>query len=60
MDETSAFDTKMEEAFNSPDEDDRNLSKFFDSKTYYEKYSLPALDLSQLTLNLDSDLIFPS
>jgi hypothetical protein len=60
LDETSAFDTKMEEAFNSPDEDDRNRSYFFDSKTYYENDSLPTLDLSQLTLSLDSDLIFPS
>lgn len=35
-------------------------SSFFDSKTYYENDSLPTLDLSQLTLSLDSDLIFPS
>ena len=59
-DETSAFDTKMEDAVNSPDEDDRNRSNFFDSKTYYENDSLPTLDLSQLTLSLDSDLIFSS
>ena len=59
-DETSAFDTKMEEAFNSPDEDDRNRSKFFDSKTYYENDSLSTLDLFQLTFSLDSDFIFPS
>jgi hypothetical protein len=59
-DETSAFDTKMEDSSNSPDEDDRNRSNFFDSKTYYENDSLPTLDLSQLTLSLDSDLIFPS
>ncbi len=50
----------MEDAYNSPDEDDRNRSYFFDSKTYYENDSLPTLDLSQLTLSLDSDLIFPS
>ena len=59
-DETSAFDTKMEEAFNSPDEDDRNRSKFFDLKTYYENDSLSTLDLFQLTFSLDSDFIFPS
>ncbi|XP_046638138.1 putative zinc finger protein 833 isoform X2 [Daphnia pulicaria] len=35
-------------------------SSFFDSKTYYDNDSLPTLDLSQLTLSLDSDLIFPS
>lgn len=33
---------------------------YFDSKSYYENDLLPTLDLSQLTLSLDSDLIFPS
>lgn len=46
----------MEEA-PSPEERQRN---FYDSKSYYENDSLPTLDLSQLTLSLDSDLIFPS
>lgn len=47
-DETPALDT-MDEG-----------SSFFDSKTYYDNDSLPTLDLSQLTLSLDSDLIYPS
>ena len=32
----------------------------FDPKTYYQTDGLPSFDLSQLTLNFDSELIFPS
>lgn len=32
----------------------------FDPKTYYQVDGLPSFDLSQLTLNFDSELIFPS
>lgn len=35
-------------------------SSTFDPKSYYDSDSLPTIDLSQLTLSLDSDLIFPS
>ena len=49
-----------EDVSNLSDEIERHRSVFLDSKTYYENDSLPTIDLSQLTLSLDSDLIFPS
>ena len=50
----------MDEASIPPVDIVRHRCSFFDSKSYYENDSLPTLDLSQLTLSLDSDLIFPS
>ncbi len=50
----------IEDNSNPSDGIERHRSLFLDSKTFYENDSLPTIDLSQLTLSLDSDLIFPS
>ena len=49
-----------EDVSNPSDEIERQRSVFLDSQTYYENDPLPTIDMSQLTLSLDSDLIFPS
>lgn len=50
------------EQVESPVEDLNEIPlNLFDAKSYYEiSDSLPSLDLSQLTLSLDSELIFPT
>lgn len=58
-------DTMMMDDSNPSDDGLRHLfndrpTQHLDSKSYYENDSLPFIDLSQLTLSLDSDLIFPS
>lgn len=60
MEVTPISDIMEDNSNPSLDGNERHRSVFLDSKTFYENDSLPTIDLSQLTLSLDSDLIFPS
>jgi len=59
-DATNTDDVTQPEPQAATATNNENQCSVFDPKTYYETDGLPSFDLSQLALNFDSELIFPS